>query len=31
VTYDYHLEKTIPIPAEWRKTIEKFEGLGNLA
>ena len=27
VAYDYHAEKTIPIPEEWRKTIEKFEGL----
>lgn len=27
VAYDYHTEKTIPIPDEWRKTIEKFEGL----
>jgi len=26
VAYDYHAEKTIPIPDEWRKTIEKFEG-----
>ena len=31
VAYDYQAEKTIPIPDGWRKTIEKFEGLGNLS
>ena len=27
VAYDYHAEKTIRIPDEWRKTIKEFEGL----
>lgn len=27
VTYDYHQEKTIPIPQEWRDKISTFEGL----
>ena len=27
VTYDYHAEKTIPSPQEWRKKIIEFEGL----
>lgn len=27
VAYDYHAEKTIPIPDEWREIITKFEGL----
>ena len=27
VTYDYHEEKTIPIPQEWRDRISAFEDL----
>ena len=27
VAYDYHAEKTIPIPREWRDKIAEFEGL----
>lgn len=27
VAFDYHTNKTIPIPAVWRKKISKFEGL----
>jgi acyl-CoA thioester hydrolase len=27
VTYDYRLEKTIPIPHEWRERFIEFEGL----
>ena len=27
VTYDYHTEKSIPIPPDWREKIQKFEGL----
>ena len=27
VTYNYHAEKTIPIPQEWRERISKFEGI----
>ena len=27
VTYDYHAEKTIPIPQKWRKRIMQFEQL----
>ena len=27
VTYDYHEEKTIPIPQEWRDKISAFESL----
>jgi acyl-CoA thioester hydrolase len=27
VTYDYHAQKTIPIPDRWRKTIREFENL----
>ena len=26
VAYDYHADKTIPIPVEWRERIESFEG-----
>ena len=26
VTYDYHAEKTISIPHEWREKIKQFEG-----
>ena len=27
VTYDYHAQKAIPIPQEWREKIIEFEGL----
>lgn len=27
VTYDYRTSQTIPVPQEWRKRIEEFEGL----
>ena len=27
VAFDYHTNKTIPIPAVWREKISKFEGL----
>ena len=27
VMYDYHTEKTIPIPHEWREKIKQYEGL----
>lgn len=27
VTYDYRSQKTIPVPAEWRKVISDFEGV----
>jgi acyl-CoA thioester hydrolase len=27
VTYDYHLDQTIPIPDNWRRVIVAFEGL----
>ena len=27
VTFDYHTQKTIPIPVEWRKAILEFEDL----
>ena len=29
VTFDYHNQKTISLPEDWRKTISKFEGLQN--
>lgn len=29
VAFDYHTQKTIPIPNEMRKTISEFEGLEN--
>ncbi|MGE5377551.1 MAG: acyl-CoA thioesterase [Bacteroidota bacterium] len=28
VTYNYQTQKTIPVPAPWRETITRFEGLG---
>ncbi len=27
VAYDYHTLKTIPVPEEWRKRIQEFEGI----
>jgi acyl-CoA thioester hydrolase len=27
VAYDYQAKKSVPIPAEWRNLIQKFEGL----
>lgn len=27
VAYDYHAEKPIPVPQDWREKITKFEGL----
>lgn len=29
VTYDYHTQKTIPVPENWRKVIAEYEGLEN--
>lgn len=29
VTYDYHSQTTIPVPAHWRQAIMKFEGLNS--
>jgi acyl-CoA thioester hydrolase len=31
VTYDYHTQATIPIPAAWRKIISEFEGIPPFA
>lgn len=31
VTYDYHTQTTVPIPADWRKTISAFENLESPA
>jgi acyl-CoA thioesterase FadM len=27
VTYDYHAQKSIPIPQDWREKFIEFEGL----
>jgi acyl-CoA thioester hydrolase len=29
VAYDYLQKRTVPIPGEWRKTIQQFEGLAG--
>ena len=29
VSYDYHKAQTIPIPANWREIIGRFENMGN--
>jgi acyl-CoA thioester hydrolase len=30
VTYDYHQQVTIPIPENWRTTIQSFESLDSI-
>ncbi len=27
VSYDYHTETTVPVPAEWREKISRYEGV----
>jgi acyl-CoA thioester hydrolase len=29
VAYDYHNKRSVPIPGEWRKLIQKYEGLAD--
>lgn len=29
VAYDYHARRSVPIPEEWRKVIQRFEGLSE--
>ena len=29
VAYDYHTRRTVPIPGEWRKAIQQYEGLAE--
>jgi len=29
VSYDYHLKKTIPIPANWRQAMQEFDSLSG--
>jgi acyl-CoA thioester hydrolase len=27
VSYDYHIQKSVPVPEKWRKVISEFEGI----